>query len=236
MRLLLVSLKIAYLADREVYDALGLRWEAPRVLQDEQPAWLEGIVPGSELDPCEDLECDVVVVGNGAGGGPVAATLAARGLGVLILEAGGHFTRSQFNGRPIEAMARMYVRPPTGMLLGNALMPVPTGQTVGGSTTVNSGTCFRTPDDVLHGWGEAYGLTALSPEAMAPWFEQVEHDIGVQLAEWPHLGGPGRVIARGAEALGLEHGPLLRNATGCDGQGVCCFGCPTDAKRSTNIT
>jgi choline dehydrogenase-like flavoprotein len=44
------------------------------------------------------------------------------------------------------------------------------------------------------------------------------------------------VIARGAEALGWRHGPLMRNAPGCDGQAVCVFGCPTDAKRSTNVS
>jgi choline dehydrogenase-like flavoprotein len=45
------------------------------------------------------------------------------------------------------------------------------------------------------------------------------------------------VIARGCNALGIkQHGPLKRNAPACDGQGVCCFGCPTDAKRSTNVS
>jgi choline dehydrogenase-like flavoprotein len=45
------------------------------------------------------------------------------------------------------------------------------------------------------------------------------------------------VIARGCESLGFtRHGPLPRNAPDCDGQGVCCFGCPTDAKRSTNVS
>ena len=43
------------------------------------------------------------------------------------------------------------------------------------------------------------------------------------------------MIARGCDALGYAHEPLRRNAPDCDGQGVCCFGCPTDAKRSTNV-
>jgi choline dehydrogenase-like flavoprotein len=49
-------------------------------------------------------------------------------------------------------------------------------------------------------------------------------------------GGVGRVIARGAERLGYSHHTLDRNAPGCDGQGVCCFGCPTGAKRSTDVS
>ena len=44
------------------------------------------------------------------------------------------------------------------------------------------------------------------------------------------------MIARGCDALGYAHQPLRRNAPECDGQGVCCFGCPTDAKRSTNVS
>src|SRR5262249_38801707 len=32
------------------------------------------------------------------------------------------------------------------------------------------------------------------------------------------------------------HHALRRNAPDCDGQGTCCFGCPTDAKRSTNVS
>jgi choline dehydrogenase-like flavoprotein len=45
------------------------------------------------------------------------------------------------------------------------------------------------------------------------------------------------VIERGCNALGFKrHGPLKRNAPACDGQGVCVFGCPTDAKRSTNVS
>jgi choline dehydrogenase-like flavoprotein len=61
--------------------------------------------------------------------------------------------------------------------------------------------------------------------------------LGVEAARGKYLGGNGRVIARGCNALGFtRHGPLKRNAPACDGQGVCCFGCPTDAKRSTNVS
>ena len=44
------------------------------------------------------------------------------------------------------------------------------------------------------------------------------------------------LIVCGVDAFGYRYGSLLRNAPGCDAQGVCCFGCPTDAKRSTNVS
>jgi choline dehydrogenase-like flavoprotein len=132
---------------------------------------------------------------------------------------------------------KLYRRGASTFSIGNVAIPIPLGQTVGGSTTVNSGTCFRTPDRVLAGWRDELGLDELAPERLAPYFERVEAVLGVEAARAELLGGNGRVIARGCDALGFtRHGPLRRNAPACDGQGVCCFGCPTDAKRSTNVS
>jgi len=60
--------------------------------------------------------------------------------------------------------------------------------------------------------------------------------LGVARASELHLGSIAGIIARGAEHLGLGHQPLSRNAPDCDGQGICCFGCPTGAKRSTDVS
>src|SRR6185295_17169671 len=57
--------------------------------------------PGIEpLAITEDttLDCDVVVVGSGAGGGTAAAVLTQAGLDVVVLEAGRYFTEKDFDG------------------------------------------------------------------------------------------------------------------------------------------
>lgn len=195
--------------------------------------WGERLLDAGDLSEGETLEVDAVVIGSGAGGGPVAHALASRGHAVLVLEAGAHYTRGAFVGRPSErtiAMQRQHVT------IGNTAIILPTGSSVGGTTTINSGTCFRTPPDVMRRWRFEYGLTDLDPESMAPYFERVERMLEVAPNAAQHLGSIARVVARGAEALGWAHEALPRNAPGCDGQGVCCFGCPTDAKRSTNIS
>jgi choline dehydrogenase-like flavoprotein len=132
---------------------------------------------------------------------------------------------------------KLYRRGAATFSLGNVPIPIPLGQSVGGSTTVNSGTCYRTPDRVLARWQRELGLSELSPERMGPYFERVEGVLGVARGKQELMGGNGRVIERGCNAMGFtRHGPLKRNAPDCDGQGVCCFGCPTDAKRSTNVS
>ena len=113
---------------------------------------------------------------------------------------------------------------------------MPLGKNVGGTTTINSGTCMRTPSAVLSEWRNE-GLSHLSDEEMAPYFAEVEGHLKVQPANSKYIGPIGDVVKRGADALGYsQNGPLMRNAEGCDGQGLCQFGCPTGAKQSTNVS
>jgi choline dehydrogenase-like flavoprotein len=202
----------------------------------EPQRWDARIVDGRSISHDETLEVDCVVVGTGAGGPPVAKALAARGHAVVMLEAGEHFTRADFAGKPLELQQKLYWNGGITGAVGNSAILVPMGRGVGGSTTINSGTCYRVPEQTMRRWQLDLGLHDLGPGSLDPYFEKVESTLEVERARPETLGGCARVIARGAEALGWRHGPLMRNAPGCDGQGVCVFGCPTDAKRSTNVS
>ncbi len=234
LRALVSPLKMAHFDDPGLYRQLGCVYETVRG-QDSRPAYLRDRVHALDADTA--VECDVVVIGTGAGGAVVGRELAEAGLAVVFVEEGRYFDRSEFTGRAFEMNQKLYRRGGSTFSIGNAGIPIPLGQTVGGSTTINSGTCLRTPDRVLAHWRDDLGLDELAPERMARYFDRVEAVLEVERARADLLGGNGRVIARGCESLGFtRHGPLRRNAPACDGQGVCCFGCPTDAKRSTNVS
>jgi choline dehydrogenase-like flavoprotein len=234
LRALVSPLKMAHFDNPALYQQLGCVYEATRVAE-HKPAYMRDRV--HRLDGDLAVECDVVVVGTGAGGAVVGRELAEAGLAVVFVEQGAYFDRSDFTGRAFDMQQKLYRRGGSTFSLGNVGIPIPLGQTVGGSTTVNSGTCFRTPDRVLASWRDELGLDELGPDRMGTYFDRVEAVLEVEVARAQLLGGNGRVIARGCDALGFtRHGPLKRNAPACDGQGVCCFGCPTDAKRSTNVS
>jgi choline dehydrogenase-like flavoprotein len=178
---------------------------------------------------------DVCVVGSGAGGAVVAKELAEGGLSVIVLEEGAYFSRPDFQGSPWERMQRLYRNGGLTAAFGRSVVPIPLGKCVGGTTVVNSGTCFRTPESVLRRW-EATGIEGLDPQSMEPIFQRVEEELSVQPVPREIIGRNALVFERGVEALGLHGRPIQRAIRGCRGCGVCTFGCPSDAKQSMHVS
>jgi choline dehydrogenase-like flavoprotein len=182
------------------------------------------------------LRADVCVIGAGAGGAVAAAELAEGGASVVLLEQGPRHDADGFSARPMEMLARLYRDGGQTTTLGNPPILLPLGRGLGGTTLVNSGTCFRTPPAVLGRWRREFGLEALTEETLDPCFERVEQALSIAEVT-PELAGRNAAVARrGAEALGWSHGFLRRNASGCVGSGVCAFGCPASAKQHVGIT
>ncbi len=236
LRAILSPLKAAHFDDPKMRAHVGCK-TLPTALpvQVEQPRYMEQVIDGSLAKDDLELECEVVVVGTGAGGAACAYELASRGRAVLLLEEGRYHRRESFTSRAAPMTRKLYRDQGLTVAFGNAYVPVWAGRAVGGSTVINSGTCYRAPERVFKKWRDE-GLLGFSSEALGPYYERVESMLQVTRAKTEYTGGVGRVVARGADRLGYSNSPLMRNAPDCDGQGVCCFGCPTGAKRSTDVS
>jgi choline dehydrogenase-like flavoprotein len=181
------------------------------------------------------LRCDVVVVGSGAGGAVLAAGLAEAGLDVVVLEEGGDHGAEDFDLREGTAYPMLY-QDRGARATSDLALTVLQGRGVGGSTTVNWTTCFRTPERVLAHWRRVHGLTALTAEALAPHFAAVERRLSI--AAWPEAmaNANNRKLLDGARALGWQAGPTRRNVAGCANTGYCGVGCPVDGKQAMHLT
>ncbi len=188
-----------------------------------------------------DLRCQVLVVGTGAGGPAAALALAKAGLDVVMVEEGGWYPPEVYRDMtPVEAFRTLYRDYGMTTALGRNLLkdpavPFPLGKAVGGTTLINSGTCFRTPEYILEQWNREFGLD-IDPASLEPIFDEVEHILGVGPVPDEVLGSNARVFKRGADALGWGGAPLRRNAPGCRGSGRCVIGCPADAKQGTHLS
>jgi choline dehydrogenase-like flavoprotein len=171
---------------------------------------------------------DVIVIGSGAGGAPVATVLAERGLRVAILEAGGKMEPLP----PPQAIERYFLQQGMTLSLEGGAMPVFAGQGLGGTTAINSGTSLPPPLEWLARWDALTGgsFTAELPAYVAA----ASARIGVTVPPRSLLGASAAIIDRGLHALGRTDAYVLpRNAPRCVGAGVCCFVCPSGAKQST---
>src|SRR5262245_7045742 len=179
---------------------------------------------------------EVVVVGSGAGGAVVARELARRGHDVALVEEGAFLTGKDFTGDPRTMIDLLYRNRGLTGAFGRPTIAIPLGRCVGGTTTINSGTCYRAPDYVLDDWAERHGVAGAREPDLRPYFEQVEAELGVQAVPDESYGKNSRLFEAGAAALGYSGARIPRNARGCLGTGVCAFGCPQDAKQAMHVS
>jgi choline dehydrogenase-like flavoprotein len=163
---------------------------------------------------------DVIVIGAGGGGPVVAKELAARGLDVLLLEAGGVHSDPEHDWTRFENDANNFL---TGYLrFGPAdrtqpawLREIPMSglleqvSGVGGTTKHYFGNCPRSMPGTFSGYDgadrAAYDTAHLFPfnyEDLLPHYRWVEATLPVQTAP---MGTKESVFFRGAEGLGLPH-------------------------------
>ncbi len=180
--------------------------------------------------------CDAVVIGSGAGGAFAARALARAGLDTVILEEGERWTVDRIrSSHPLDRFASIYRDAGTTMALGNPPIALPLGRAVGGTTLINSGTCFAPPPAVATAWHERHGLALANPELLGPRVADAEATVGVAPASMEVLGRNGELALEGAAALDWESAPLRRNATGCRGACQCAIGCPNNAKGGVHL-
>lgn len=192
------------------------------------------VINAAEQNGALELEADVVICGTGAGGGMAAEILSQAGLSVVLLEEGGLHSSSDFKLDEARAYAELYQQG-AGRTTADGAVAILQGRTVGGSTTVNWTSSFRTPEPTLSHWAEHHGLKEFTPEAMKPWFERVEQRLSIHA--WP--GTPNvnnTVLQQGCSKLGWTWAPIPRNVQGCWNLGYCGMGCPTNAKQSMLVT
>ncbi len=194
-----------------------------------------GRIRDARVEPNLAVECDFCVVGSGAGGSIAAAVLSDAGARVVIVEEGGHFTRKDFNMQESWAYPALYQDQGNRATEDLSIM-ILQGRAVGGGTTVNWTSSFRTPDATLALWAERHGVVGLDAATLAPHFQAVEERLSIREGNSDDVNANNRKLLEGARKLGWEPELIRRSVKGCARLGYCGMGCPIDAKQSALIT
>ncbi|MCP9485078.1 MAG: GMC family oxidoreductase N-terminal domain-containing protein [Gaiellaceae bacterium MAG52_C11] len=180
-----------------------------------------------------ELDCDVCVVGSGAGGGVAAAVLAGAGLDVVVLEAGGYWSERDFDGAEDPGYDRLYLAGAAAATDDRGIGLI-AGACLGGGTVVNYTTSFRAPDDILEEWA-GHGFPS---DELGGSLDAVCERIGVN-TEHNEPSRRDELLASGLRSLRWHVEETPRNVLGCEqGRlcGSCGLGCPLGAKQSTLVT
>ena len=207
-------------------------------------------------------EVDVVVVGTGAGGAPLAARLAGAGLSVVMLEAGRHWDPPHDFATDERAQSALFWNDER---LSAGTDPIAFGRNnsgtgVGGSTLHYTAYVPRAhPDDFhLHRDFGAGADWPIGYDDLAPYYDEVEAFLGVSgpaTYPWgpprpayplPPLpeNGAAALMRRGCDALGIRTSPAPNAAASrpfngrpaCTNRGFCQAGCSNGAKASADVT
>jgi choline dehydrogenase-like flavoprotein len=177
------------------------------------------------------LDCDVVIVGSGAGGGAAAGVLAEAGLDVVVIESGGYYDDADFDGSEFKALTSYYMGAPSathdqsvGLIAGSCL---------GGGTVVNYSTSFRTPGDVREEWA-GHGVPAFTSDDYTASLDAVCERLGVN-QEHNQPSSRDQKLQEGCVKLGWHVDAMPRGVRKCaQGKecGYCGLGCRVGAKQS----
>jgi choline dehydrogenase-like flavoprotein len=205
-----------------------------------QAALLEGprspnVFTRAEIHGDTVLDADVVVVGSGAGGATMAAELAEAGFEVVVLEEGSYYQTRDFTADTSAMVRQLYRDGGATMAIGNPPILYQEGRAVGGSTVINGGMSWRTPDKILARWERELGLAGIARD-LEPYFERVERRIHVAAMDPEAIGNDNLLLKKGADAKGWKVIGNLRNQAHCAGSNRCAFGCPTGAKQSALVS
>jgi choline dehydrogenase-like flavoprotein len=84
------------------------------------------------------------------------------------------------------------------------------GRCVGGGTTVNWTSSFRTPPTTLAYWREHFGLPGFTEAAMAPWFARMEARLSIAPGRHRRMRTTRRFASGAARLHRVAHDPAQR--------------------------
>ena len=208
-----------------------------------------------------DDDSAVLIIGSGAGGGTLANELCQKGIKVILLEAGKHYSIQDFHNDEWEAFSQLAwldKRTTSGdwrVAKDFPNLPAWICKTVGGTTTHWAGASLRIQDyefkaKTVYGDIENANLLdwPIGLEDLADYYDKAEDKMGVTRTHGiPGLPGNNnfKVMHAGATQLGYKEvhtGRMAINSrprkgrTSCLQLGFCFQGCKSGAKWSTLYT
>ncbi len=123
------------------------------------------------------LQCEYLVIGSGAGGSTAAKYLIDKGKDVLLIEEGEHFKVDQFKGSMSKSLSNVWRNAGVTPILCKSNFGFGEGKCLGGGTYVNGGLIWRTPNKILKLWNKIFDTNKFSIDNLDKYFSEIENTL-----------------------------------------------------------
>lgn len=186
----------------------------------------------------DEVRCDHLIIGSGAGASVAGMQLAKAGLDVVMIEEGSHHPTESFDSNVGRQTAMLYRNGGITPFMGNPSIAFAEGRCVGGTTVINGGLIWRTPDWILEEWSRNHGLHSYSMEHLSRHFATIETNLHVQKTSVESVADnlDSLRLHQGARQLGWNSVVVPRAVRNCRNSNLCPTGCPSGAKQSMALS
>src|SRR5699024_4667719 len=152
---------------------------------------------------------DYVIIGSGAGGGPLAYYLTKAGKTVLMLEAGKAWAAEDYPDNELHGNSELAWN--GGMdRTADAATVLIRGKVLGGGTVLIQSFLDRLDNEALNSWAALSGFSTFSSSQMARPNEAVESELALHNITEDERYGNAHTYVQGFEELGYGGAPLRR--------------------------
>ncbi len=184
----------------------------------------------------KNLKCDALIIGSGAGGSISSLLLSKRNLKVIIIEEGNNPNLIDNNISEQKKMRFLYRNGGAQPIFGKNTIGYGEGSCVGGSTYVNAGYLFKTPENVIDEWSQKKLLNNNFIDNIYKNYNYIEKLLNKSI----HISNNDNLDSEILKNVSLKKNYFYTESTrgiiNCKNKNKCFIGCPSGAKQSTLIS
>lgn len=130
-----------------------------------------------------NIKCEYLVIGSGAGGAVACKYLSDLGKDVILIEDGDYHEVNKFAGSISESFLYAWRNSGITPVLSKANFAFGEGRCLGGGSYVNGGLIWRTPEIVLNEWCNMFNDKTFSKDNLKKYFEIIESLLDINQEE-----------------------------------------------------
>jgi len=161
----------------------------------------------------KNLDCEVLVIGSGAGGSTIAETLTDQGFEVLMVEEGPNTNIENKIEGTVDSFSYQWRSGGLNAALGDPIISYAEGRCVGGGTEINSAIMQEPPKELIENWENKYSIDNFNYKDINTYVEKALKRVNACYTKPPH-GRPSDILKIAGENLNWKTKELKRAQKG----------------------